>query len=202
MTTALAENDVGVGRDNHRGPWMQTWLGGRFHFADPSSIEIDHRDIAHALARLSRFTGHTTVPYSVAQHCVLTATMALQETGNRQLAKMMLMHDAAEAYLGDISRPLKSLLPDYQAIETHVWEVIAKRFSLPADMPKAVAEYDNKALAIEKKALLPHSGPWPGLDEVELACEFPVYTFFIAEAQWLRWFKELFPDDPAFKPAS
>jgi len=74
-------------------------------------------DIAHALANICRWTGHTSRFYSVAEHCIRAAAIAPPECKLH-----VLMHDAAEAYLGDVATPLKNLLPEYQTIElNHVF---------------------------------------------------------------------------------
>ncbi len=115
---------------------------------DPDLIEIE--DIAHALSNLCRFTGHTKHFYSVAQHSYLCATLVPQE---HQLEA--LLHDAAEAYIGDVSSPLKALLPGYQMIEFNLEQAIRKRFELPPKKSAWVKEADLMMLAAEKAQLMP-----------------------------------------------
>lgn len=91
--------------ETRKGDWIQTFMGKKFHPLDPRPEDVDVRDIAHALANLCRFTGHTKTFYSVAQHCVIASLHVSAEA-----ALPALLHDAAEAYMGDIARPWKRYL--------------------------------------------------------------------------------------------
>lgn len=124
-------------------------LGGRHSvsFLDPDPDTMCIEDIANALAQLNRYTGHTPYPYSVAQHCVLASRMIVPE-----LSFEMLMHDAQEAYVGDVSSPLKQLLPDYQEIEERLETVVRRKFGLPPKMTLHVKEVDTRMLVTEAKA--------------------------------------------------
>lgn len=117
---------------------------------DPSSIHLE--DIAHSLSHLCRFNGHSNRFYSVAQHSVLVADLLPKE-----LQLLGLMHDATEAYLGDVATPLKRLIPEYQRIENNFWQSVSTKFNLPESIPQEVWEADLTALAIEKSAVLSNS---------------------------------------------
>lgn len=121
---------------------------------DPELVSID--DIAPALARLCRFTGHGAF-YSVAEHSVRVSYLVPP-----QLALWGLMHDAAEAYLGDVSAPLKSLLPDYRAIEDRIEPVVFGAFGLTGPIPAEVKEADMLSLTIEKRHVLGSAEDLPG----------------------------------------
>ena len=107
-----------------------TYTGRRFHFLDPDPQEIHMLDIAWALAHTPRWGGHTTAPYSVAQHSVVVASLVREAGGWEGPALYALLHDASEAYLGDIPAPVKRFLPDYKRIEATVQEAIYARFGL------------------------------------------------------------------------
>lgn len=127
---------------------------------DPDLIEIE--DIAHALSHICRFTGHTKHFYSVAQHSYLCATLVPPEH-----ALEALLHDAAEAYIGDVSSPLKAQLPGYQVIEANLEQAIRQRFGLPAQKTPWVKEADLQMLAAEKAHLMPQfEEPWDILNGV------------------------------------
>lgn len=134
-----------------RGDWMLTFTGRPYWPADPRPEDVDLGDIAHALANLCRFGGHTRKHYSVAQHSVMVSYLVPPE-----LAAVALLHDAAEAYLGDVVRPLKSLLArQYSVLEQLSEQVIAQRFGLPAPpWPAEVKHADNVVLSLEREALL------------------------------------------------
>src|ERR1035437_1784040 len=108
-----------------RGDWMQVYSGARFYPLDPRPDEIDAADIAHALSLLCRYGGHVDRFYSVAEHCVLMSRAVAPEN-----ALAALLHDATEAYVVDVPRPLKRCLRDYAPIEAAVWRAIASRFSV------------------------------------------------------------------------
>jgi hypothetical protein len=121
---------------------------------DPAQITIG--DIAHALARLCRFGGHTREFYSVAQHSVLVSHLALADD-----ARFALLHDASEAYLVDVPRPIKttSALGGYLDVEERLQRAIYDRFGLAGAVPLSVAIADDWALAAEFRDLLPaHPG--------------------------------------------
>lgn len=134
---------------------MQTYTGALVDLMEFSPDHVRLPDIAHALSMINRFTGHTTVPYSVAQHSVVVSQICDQE-----IALWGLLHDASEAYLGDVARPLKQILPDYRALERHVQLQIARKFGLSWPMPEAVHDADARALLYEKDWLLAVQHDW------------------------------------------
>lgn len=138
-------------------PSILTSSGRYFDFIRPDLSLFDIHDIAHALSNLCRFTGHVRTFYSVAQHSV-GASYAVPP----EFAFEALMHDAAEAFVGDVSSPLKHLLPGYREIESRVESAIRARFGLPAEQSVAVKHSDLVMLATEKRDLMPAAGDtWP-----------------------------------------
>lgn len=157
----MKHDSTGVVEDD-RGP--AAWTGSGFlHILDPRPEEIHLADIARGLSRIARFNGHTTVFYSVAQHSILCEWIARDRGLGVELQRLALMHDATEAYIGDLIRPVKQALPRYQEIEAGIWRAIAARFRLPAEIPAEIKAIDNAALATEKRDLCPGSPSWPGL---------------------------------------
>lgn len=135
-----------------QGPVIQTRMGFYFDLEHPWRSYVHIVDIAHALSNLCRFSGHCREFYSVAQHSVLVATIAPPEH-----ALAALLHDAAEAYCGDVSAPLKCLLPDYRKVQREIERAVAGRFGLPADVPEVVKRADLVALATERRDLMPRT---------------------------------------------
>ena len=137
-----------------KGNWMATYTGVRFWPLDARGYEIYIRDIAHALAGKTRFGGHARAFYSVAQHSVMVA-----DNLPKEYALIGLMHDATEAYVGDMVRPLKRCMPEFVKAEFALAQVIGKRFGLGsklAKLPAKVVEADGRALMTERRDLINH----------------------------------------------
>ncbi|MGZ2749917.1 phosphohydrolase [Burkholderia stagnalis] len=128
---------------------IMTYTGRELDLLDPRPEAIDIRDIAHALAWQCRFNGHTRTFYSVADHSIRVAT---QLPAPLRLAG--LLHDAAEAYLGDLIQPVKALVPGFAVLEQSVWEAIASRFGLPLVLPPVVKFVDEVLFATECRDLV------------------------------------------------
>lgn len=144
------------------GDWILTASGVEFWPLDPRANDIVVWDIAHSLSNMCRFTGHCRQFYSVAQHSLLVASIVAPED-----RKWALLHDASEAYLTDLPRPLKRysvMGEEYRRIEAKLMAVICERFELPAECPESVKRADNILLATEKRDLMPISSkPWENL---------------------------------------
>lgn len=123
---------------------MQTYSGRKFWPLDPRPEDVDPSDIAHALANQCRFAGHCLRFYSVAEHSILVSRALPPE---HQL--WGLLHDASEAYLVDVPRPLKPFLRGYVEMEAAVMSAICRRFDIPEEMPPEVKRVDNAILASE-----------------------------------------------------
>lgn len=131
--------------------WIQTYSGRRFNPINPNPDAIVIQDIAHALSMQCRFSGHSKDFYSVAQHSVLVSYIC-----DQQDALWGLLHDATEAYLVDVPRPLKrsGKLQGYIEIESVMQDAICRRFALPHKEPPSVKMADTLLLATEARDLM------------------------------------------------
>lgn len=137
--------------------------GTYFNFLEPEKSVFTIEDLAHALSHVNRYTGHTLLPYNVAQHCVIGSFKIAPE-----FAYEFLMHDTAEALIGDVSTPLKNLMPEYKVIEKRVELDLARRFNLSYPMLPQVREVDLRMLATEVRDLMPEAArDWECLQGVE-----------------------------------
>lgn len=133
-----------------------TYSGKLFDVLNPDPQLIDLTDIAAALSKLCRFGGHCLEFYSVAEHSILTSSLIQQEfPDDRSLAAWALLHDASEAYMVDIPRPVKRQLQEYVRLEEAIQQTIAERFSLPWPMPEEVHLADTNMLALELRVYMP-----------------------------------------------
>jgi hypothetical protein len=136
-----------------RGDFMQTYTGRKFWPMDPRADEVFIEDIAHSLSLQCRYAGHCHRFYSVAEHSVLIARHLRWE--GVDVALWALLHDASEAYLVDVPRPVKPYLGGYREAEAKVMAVVSARFDLANEMPAVVHEADNRIIADELANLAP-----------------------------------------------
>jgi len=141
------------------GRWMITATGRRFYPCDPRPEDVCLDDVAHSLARICRFGGHVRCDwYSVAQHSVLVSMVVRDLGGSPRDVFAGLMHDAAEAYLGDVVWPLKHSAPmdGYRRAEVAVESAVAAHFGIrPTEWMSAIVKRADKILlATEKRDLI------------------------------------------------
>ena len=128
-----------------------TVTGGEyFDILNPAAYDYPIEVIANALSNICRYTGHVDRFYSVAEHSVLVSKAI-----TKKYALEGLLHDASEAFVGDVSSPLKKLLPEYQKIEEAVQEAIAKSFNLVYPFPHDVHEADKRLYWAERATIAP-----------------------------------------------
>ncbi len=136
--------------------WICTHTGRRFYPLEPRVEDICIEDIAHALSHICRFTGHVETFYSVAEHCWRASLIAPM-----YLKLPMLLHDASEAYLCDVSRPVKHAhgMEFYRGAEHKLMRVIGEKFGVEFS-DELIHEIDNRMLMTERRDLMPQSQPW------------------------------------------
>ena len=182
----IAEAGKPISADR-KGDWFQTYTSVMFWPLDPRANEVRIEDIAHHLSLLCRFNGAVRRFYSVAQHSVLVSEAIVHEQ-----ARWGLLHDAAEAYVGDMVRPLKLSMPDYRAAEERVMRAVAERFGLTWPEPPAVKVADNALLMTERRDLMaPPPAPWTPR-ATPLAATIQAWSPIEAEARFLSRFHTLF----------
>lgn len=144
--------------EGRRGDWITLTSGTKFFPLDPRDDEVLIEDITHALAHICRFGGHCFEFYSVAQHSVLVSKLAASMVEGPfalDVAKWGLLHDSAEAYIGDVIRPIKRCIPEFKEAENRLLKVIAKKFGLAFPIPDAVKQADEVILATEARDIMP-----------------------------------------------
>jgi hypothetical protein len=151
------------------GPYLQTVSGRWVNPFDPDPDQLDASDIARALANQCRFGGHSRVFYSVAQHAVIVSEVIERRGGDVEDVFAALMHDATEAYLGDMPHPLKHRSPlgaAFKQAEDSLEQALRDRFHIKADVPE-IKRVDRALLATERRAFSSEDWHWPELEGVE-----------------------------------
>lgn len=175
---------------------IMTYTKKMFDPLRPNVELIDIKDIAHALSMLCRANGHFVRFYSVGQHCVNCMREAAARGYSSGIQLACLLHDASEAYLSDVTRPVKQELPRYKEIEEPLQEVIWNKWldePLTEEDRKLVFGVDDDILAHEFMALM-------GTKLVEPTPEImskPVFEFtgFVqCEQEFLQLFHHLTAD--------
>lgn len=173
-------------------PYVSTYLGHRFYLTRPHIDDVAIEDIAHGLAYQCRFNGQTRDFYSVAQHSLMVMSLVPEN-----IRLPALLHDAAEAYLGDMVKPLKNLFPEFSVIEARVMEIIGQRFALDlTQLDPAIKQADLIALATEKRDLMPYSTEaWSYLTGIDpLPAKIKPLGPIAAKQAFLDAFAQLSPD--------
>ena len=176
------------------GPYLQTVSGRWVNPFDPDPDQLDAGDIARALANQCRFGGHSRVFYSVAQHSVIVSELVEQRGGDADDVFAALMHDASEAYLGDMPHPIKhrsSLGAAFKAAEDHLERALHDRFRIKEDVPE-IKRADRALLATERRAFSAEDWHWPELEGIEpLDLELTAWPPDEAAARFAQRYAEL-----------
>jgi 5'-deoxynucleotidase YfbR-like HD superfamily hydrolase len=141
------------------GDWITTYTGKKFHYLNPQPDEINIRDIAHALSLICRFGGHCREFYSVAEHSI--RVMELVDDKSKLAA---LLHDSEEAYLADVSRPVKNSMGQaFNDARTTIRQVILEKFGASGADWHAIKKADDILLATEARDLMANTDEWAEL---------------------------------------
>jgi hypothetical protein len=195
--------EIDAGADRH---WIQTFTGQRFCPAAPDVEHINLEDIAHALSNLSRYCGHSSSFYSVAEHSILVASeMVKLVSGDEgkdvwslwdtvvpetelQMIHSAFLHDAPEAYVGDVTSPLKRLCKGYRIIEKRVELAVQKRFNLKFALDiEEIGKCDIAVFLAEKVQLMGDEvAPWGVSGEPAEVGKLDCWTPHKAKEMFLR----------------
>lgn len=128
---------------------INTYSGIEFNLLNPTSEMINITDIAKGLAYKGHFGGQTPYYFSIAQHSTLVYNLLNKQCNDKKLLLLALLHDASEAYIGDMLSPIKKMMPQFCEIEDNLMQVICEKFNLNYSDLHLIKPYDNKAQDME-----------------------------------------------------
>lgn len=193
MSQTIADDET-IKRDEMQyraATFIETYTGRAFWPLKPTPDALSVIDIAHALSNQCRYSGHVQFFYSVAQHCCVLA-LYMQEQGHSPLDCLrMLMHDAAEAYLVDIPRPVKQYMQQYRVWDHAIGDVIDEWMGFTKfPKPAVIDDLDNRIIVDERAALMSKSGNDWGHHHDPVGIEIVPWTPAVAERTFLRLYAE------------
>lgn len=175
--------------------------GTMFDYHDPSASIVQLDDIAGALSKVCRFSGHINRFYSVAQHAVNVSRIV---QGGWEFTA--LMHDTAEAFTNDITTPLKAAVPAFKQLEERIEAAMACQFGFTYPLPDEVKLADLQMLKIEKERFKPNDRrEWAILDGIEIEAVLPLVDLSMMTAEQAedafidRYMELLSPNDGTFR---
>lgn len=183
-------------KTDRSGPYIRVSNGKKFYLLNPNPDQFDINFIARHAAGVIRYTGASR--YSIAQHMVVASRMAaLHYPHLPDLPAKMLIHDVAETVLGDVSSPLKSLLPDYRRIEIDMDRAVEEFFDVDFVGDSMVKEVDHRMWLTEKQFVFPtytddYAGRLKPFDAVTNG-DWRYWTADEAEQEWLQTAAKLLP---------
>ena len=173
--------------------FIETYTGRMFMSLHPDPKDVTIIDIAHHLSNQCRYSGATAWIYSTAQHCCLLADYIQKNGGTALDCLQILMHDAAEAYLVDIPRPIKQYMPEYRKWDKAINNAIRTWLSIgDLPIPSWQDEVDSRIIMDERAQVMSDSGndwshnleplgveiaPWmPPMAEQQFLMRYAMYT--------------------------
>lgn len=180
--------------------WIQTFSGGKFWPLEPKAEDVRIEDVAHALAYQCRYAGHATRFYSVAEHCCLLADYVLRRHDTESMtmpdmrrrdALTALLHDAAEAYLPDLARPLKYRMPEWRAADAALEAVVIPALGGEHPLPAWMKLLDARILRDERPVVMRETGESWQIDDLE---QLGVWVRGMPPHEAERWFLDLYAE--------
>lgn len=169
--------------------WMETFSGTKFNLVDIDPASFTLADIARSLSMSCRYKGHVHTFYSVAEHCVLLARHAIDQGKNWQEVLTVLLHDAAEAYIGDMVRPAKDQMPQFKDLESRIDAALAVRYNLIYPFPPFLKEWDFRILIDEQfQAMIPSENDWGFGDAPPMGIKLQFWEQSVAEQEFIQLF--------------
>lgn len=173
--------------------YITTYTKKHFTIMEPQMEDIDINDIAHALSLMTRANGHFSQFYSVGQHCVECAYEAMERGYSSAVALGCLLHDGSEAYMADITRPLKQHMPEYLVAEEKLQNMIYEKFlgALPTkEEAVQIKSVDDAMLFHEFKCFMNEELDIPE-HEILTRPAFSTRPFEDVEEEFLRMFHKI-----------
>jgi hypothetical protein len=173
--------------------WIETYTGKKFYPFYPNAEDIDIQDIAHSLSMQCRFNGHTRYFYSVAEHSFLIANYLENQGASHQLCLAGLLHDAAEAYLGDVVRPVKQLVPALVEAENHLQATIYQKYGITVENLALIDLLDTRILRDEHEQVMNiNNNEWATDRYQRLGVQIVGYRSKYVEELFLSCFKRYY----------
>lgn len=185
----LEDDEISVPKADIDFSYIGTYTNKRFHFMNPFEDEVCIEDIAQALSNMCRYSGHVRKFYSVAEHSVILADFVMEKYDNADMALTALLHDASEAYIVDVPRPIKPYLTNYQEIEDGISKVINKVFNI-SPMCAIIKELDTNIVCDEAKVLFKSVPDWVKYYK-EVGVTLKLYTPDESREVFMSKFEEL-----------
>lgn len=171
---------------------ITTYTGHKFDPMNPQMETLDIRDIAHALSLTCRGNGHVKQFFSVGQHCIMCAREAMARGYSKRVVLGCLLHDASEAYMSDVPRPFKEMLPEYVKLEEKLIDLIYMRFigsTLSEEELRLVSKVDDAVLYYDMLELF--GVPWGEKSALEVEPDYTIQPFEEVEQTYLKLFEEI-----------
>jgi hypothetical protein len=166
--------------------WIETYSGAHVNVFNPEPGTIHIGDIAHALSMCTRFNGHLSDYYSVAEHCIHLSHLETR----RQFQLGALLHDAGEAYLSDVPSPIKGFLPEINKIEDRLLNMILIKYN--AEINKVLWDYDKRICATEAQRMGMDTSKWTNQYEPFDNLTLYNWDWRTAKYEYLKRFAELY----------